>query len=186
MLDQAKSSTPWELGSRSGGPFSRTCARNFPLAFLDFLFSPFFLATPSRGQQHLWAHACPLGHPGSGAEWQEKLAQRGTGEAGWRGWSPAEFSTLKVSLTCLFAQQAPIEHQWAPSRSPGPWGPSSPPLPSGSRNTGHPPSGGPSRAHPLHPLPPTSIPGLCARRPRTLPAHLPPTPGRCVQPEGRT
>lgn len=163
-----------------GSLFQDLC-QEFSAGFSGLPFLPIFLATPSRGQQHLGAHACPLGHPG---QWCRMAGEAGT-ERNRRGRLarpvPSGILQTQVSLTCLFARQAPIEHQWAPSRSPGPWGPSSSSLPSGSRSTGHPPSGGPSRVHSLHPLPPTPVPGLCARRPRTLCCHYlltcPPPPG---------
>ena len=119
----------------------------------------------------------PLGSPG---QWYRMAGEAGT-ERNRRGrlaWPvPSGILQTQVSLTCLFTRQAHIEHQWAPSHSPGPLGLSSPSLPSGSRSTGHPPSGGPSRVHPHHHPPPP----LCPSAQDSVLCHYlltcPPPPG---------
>ena len=157
MLAQSKGSTPWELGCRSGGPLSRTCARNFPLAFLDFLFSPSSWP-PCLKDSNISGHM-----PAPWVTWAVE-------QNGRRSWHreeperqevaqpvPSGILQTQVSLTCLFTRQASTEHQWAPSTNPGPWEASSPSLPLGVTAQDTHPQEGPPGSTPSTPslLPPS-------------------------------
>lgn len=143
----------------------------------------------ARGQQHLTAHACHLGHPGSGTEWQEKLAERGTGEAGWHGRSPVEFSRLKSPSLVYLLDKHTLSTSGHQVTAQVHGDPPHRPSPLGVAAQGTHPQEGPPGSTPSTTTPPPSQasvpvgPGHCAV---SLPAHLPPIPGRCVQPEGRT
>ena len=172
-----------------GCPFSRTCARNFPLAFLDFL-SPHLPGHPISRTATSQGTCLPLGSPG---QWSRMAGEAGTERnqrgRGWRSRSPVEFSRLKSPSLVYSLDKHPLStsgHQ-VPTQVRG-----EPPYHPSFWESQHRAPTLRSALQGPHPPPPPSYP-----RPRplgpsaqdtmlSLPAHLPPTPGRCVQPEGRT
>ena len=169
-------------GAGLGGPFSRTCARNFPLAFLDFL-SPHLSGHPVSRTATSQGTCLPLGSPG---QWSRMAGEAGTerNQRGrrWRSRSPVEFSRLK-SPSLVYSldkdplstsgHQVPTQVRGEPLHCPLLWESQHRALTLRRALQGP------------HPPPPPSYP-----RPRPLCCHdlltcFPP-PGRCVQPEGRT
>ena len=126
MLDQAKGSTPWELGSRSGGVPFPGLVPGISTGFSGLPFSP--SSWPPRLEDSNISGHMP-------APWVTWAVEQN----GRRSWHreeperqgvaqpvPSGILQTQVSLIGLFTGQASTEHQWAPSTNPGPWGASLP------------------------------------------------------------
>lgn len=151
MLDQAKGSIPWELGSRSGGSLFQDLCQEFSTGFSGLPFSPSFWP-PRLKDSNISGHM-----PAPWVTWAVE-------QNGRRSWHreeperqevaqpvPSGILQTQVSLTCLFTRQGSTEHQWAPSTNPGPWGASSLSAPLGVAAQGTHPQEGPPGSTPSTP-----------------------------------